>query len=250
MRQAELFGGGVVGTKDASERAVQIGADGGDCVEASLCGRCPNSSNVKERANQVQQSFEEQHARSGVVVGCQASRSPKSVLRGDPQIVRAGGVERWLALSHNGSDVLTNWCQRAVGVVQDLGRRPRVGGSVAVLRKVGRRGCFAEVHQLELLPSRSATPITNPGRSTMMARSASLSGRAVPRAWEPKSRTPRVVGSAANSSTNAVITGFIGSCLANCTGRCHVAGLGPELPLKPRHLAPTMSDQRAIGSPE
>src|SRR3954462_5635994 len=59
----------------------------------------------------------------------------------------------------------------------------------------------------------------------MMARSASLSGRAVPRAWEPKSRTPRVVGSAANSSTNAVIAGFIGSCLANGTG--HGAGLGP-----------------------
>src|SRR2546430_11365128 len=89
---------------------------------------------------------------SGVVVSCQASRSPKSVLRGDPQIVRAGGVERWLALSHKGSDVITNSGQRAVGVVQDLGRRPRVGGSVAVLRKVGRRGCFTEVHQLELLP--------------------------------------------------------------------------------------------------
>jgi hypothetical protein len=29
---------------------------------------------------------------------CDRSRSPKSVLRGDPQIVRAGGVERWLAL--------------------------------------------------------------------------------------------------------------------------------------------------------
>src|SRR6266487_1081646 len=69
----------------------------------------------------------------------------------------------------------------------------------------------------------------------MMARPASLSGRDVPRAWEPKSRTPRVVGSAANSSTNAVIAGFIGSCLANCTGRCHVAGLAPDQHLD--HLA-------------
>src|SRR2546430_12278781 len=59
---------------------------------------------------------------SGVVVSCQASRSPKSVLRGDPQIVRAGGVERWLASSHNGSDVITDSGQRAVGVVQDLGQ--------------------------------------------------------------------------------------------------------------------------------
>src|SRR3954470_20891390 len=81
VRQAELFGGGVVGTKDSSEQAVQIGADGGDGVEASFCGRCPNLSDVKERANQVQQPFEEQHAGSGVVAGGQASRSPKSVLR-------------------------------------------------------------------------------------------------------------------------------------------------------------------------
>jgi hypothetical protein len=97
VRQAELFGGGVVGTKDSTEQGVQIGADRGDGVEASLCGRCPHLSNVEERADQVQHSFEEQHARSGVVGGCQAGRRPKSVFRSDPQIVRAGGVERWFA---------------------------------------------------------------------------------------------------------------------------------------------------------
>ena len=35
-------------------------------------------------------------ARRSVVAGCQASRSPKSILRGCPQIVRAGGLERLL----------------------------------------------------------------------------------------------------------------------------------------------------------
>jgi hypothetical protein len=86
---------------------VQIGADRGNGVEASLCARCPNLSNVEERADQVQHSFEEQHARSGVVGGCQAGRSPKSIFRGDPQIARAGRVERWFASSHNGGDVIT-----------------------------------------------------------------------------------------------------------------------------------------------
>jgi hypothetical protein len=179
MRQAELS---VVESsaqpKDSSEQAVQIGADRGDGVEASLSGRCPDLSNVKERANQVQQPFEQQHARGGVVVGCQASRRPKSVLRGDPQIVRAGGVERWLASSHNRSDVITNSGQRAIGVLQDFGRRPRVGGSVAVLRKVGVAVASLKCTSSNSCPSRSATSITNPGRSTMMARSASLSGRA------------------------------------------------------------------------
>jgi len=150
--QAELVGGGVVGAKDSSEQAVQLGADRGDGVEASLCWRCPNLPNVEEGANQIQQPFEQQHPRRGLVAGCQTSRGSKSIFRGCPQIVRAGGVERRLAASQHGSNVISNSCQRAVGVVQDLGRRPRVGGGVAVLREVGRCGCFTEVHHLELLP--------------------------------------------------------------------------------------------------
>ncbi len=109
---------------------------------------CRTSKNVPTKSNSRSNS---NMPRSGVVAGGQASRSPKSILRGCPQIVHAGGVERRLAPSQQGSNVITNSGQRAVGVVQDLGRRPTVGGSVAVVREVGRRGFFTEVDELELL---------------------------------------------------------------------------------------------------
>ena len=47
--QADLFGRGVVRTKDASDQGVQIGAEGSDFVEASLSGRCPDLSNVRRQ---------------------------------------------------------------------------------------------------------------------------------------------------------------------------------------------------------